>query len=130
MRKSHGGANSQREMFARSKRPTIAIDPNHHLVRLTETLDWTEMEKRAERVREKKLKNGAGRPPNLRTMLGAIIFMATRRLTYRETEDQIRYYFASDLHVAQRAACVSEMGRPTERRPNPTTPRRLDTCAH
>jgi hypothetical protein len=25
-------------------------------------------------------------------MLGAIVFMATRRLTYREAEDQIRYY--------------------------------------
>jgi hypothetical protein len=92
MSKSHGGVNRQREFFARSKRPTIAIDPNHRLVQLTDTLDWTEMEERAEGIRQKKLKNGAGRPPHLRTMLGAIVFMATRRLTYREAEDQIRYY--------------------------------------
>src|ERR1035438_9224212 len=92
MSKSHGGANRQREFFARSKRPTIPIDPNHRLVQLTDTLDWTEMEERAERIRQKKLKNAAGRPPHLRTMLGAIVFMATRRLTYREAEDQIRYY--------------------------------------
>ncbi len=92
MSKSHGGANRQREFFARSKQSTIAIDPNHRLVQLTDILDWTEMEERAEGIRQKKLKNGAGRPPHLRTMLGAIVFMATRRLTYREAEDQIRYY--------------------------------------
>jgi len=92
MSKSHGGANRQREFFVRSRRPTISIDPNHRLVQLTDTLDWTEMEERAEGIRQKKLKNGAGRPPHLRTMLGAIVFMATRRLTYREAEDQIRYY--------------------------------------
>jgi len=86
------GANRQREMFARSKGPTITIDPHHRLVQLTDTLDWTELEQRAEGIRQKKLKNGAGRPPHLRTMLGAIVFMATRRLTYREAEDQIRYY--------------------------------------
>jgi len=92
MSKSHGGANRQREFFARSKQSTISIDPNHRLVQLADTLDWTEMEERAEGIRQKKLKNGAGRPPHLRTMLGAIVFMATRRLTYREAEDQIRYY--------------------------------------
>lgn len=92
MSKSHGGANRQREFFPRSKRPTIPIDPNHRLVQLADALNWTEMEQRAERIREQKLKNGAGRPPHLRTMLGAIVFMATRRLTYREAEDQIRYY--------------------------------------
>lgn len=92
MRKNHGSSNSQREFFARSKRPTIEIDPNHRLVQLADTLNWTEMERRAEEIRRKKLKNGAGRPPHLRAMLGAVVFMATRRLTYREAEDQIRYY--------------------------------------
>jgi hypothetical protein len=92
MSKSHGGANRQRELYPRSKRPTISIDPNHRLVQLTDTLDWTEMESRVEGIRDKKLKNGAGRPPHLRALLGAVVFMATRRLTYREAEDQIRYY--------------------------------------
>lgn len=92
MSKSDGGANRQREFFARSKRPTIPIDHNHRLVQIADTLDWTELEERAEGIRQKKLKNGAGRPPHLRTMLGAVVFMATRRLTYREAEDQIRYY--------------------------------------
>ena len=49
MSKSHGGANRQREFFPRSKRPTILIDPDHRLVHLADTLDWTEMEQRARR---------------------------------------------------------------------------------
>jgi hypothetical protein len=62
------------------------------MVVLTDALDWTEMEVRAERIRAKKLKNAAGRPPRLRALLGALTVMAVRRLPYRETEDQIRYY--------------------------------------
>jgi len=92
MTKSQGGVNRQREMFARSKQPTIPIDPNHRLVQLTDTLDWTEMEERANGIRQKKLKNGAGRPPHLRVLLGATVLMALRKMPYREAEDQIRYY--------------------------------------
>ena len=92
MSKSQRGASRQPELFPRSKRPTIAIDANHRLVQLTDRLDWTELEERAQIIRASKLKNGAGRPPQLRVMLGAMVLMATRRMPYRETEDQIRYY--------------------------------------
>ena len=34
---------------------TFPIDPNHRLVQLAETLDWTEMEERAEGIRQKQL---------------------------------------------------------------------------
>jgi hypothetical protein len=47
---------------------------------------------RAAKIREKKLKNAAGRPPHLRATLGALTLMALRRLPYREVEEQIRYY--------------------------------------
>ena len=62
------------------------------MVVLTDTVDWTEMEARAEKIREKKLKNGAGRPPRLRATLGALTLMALRSRPYREVEEQIRYY--------------------------------------
>jgi hypothetical protein len=62
------------------------------MVVLTDTVDWTEMELQAEKVRAKKLKNAAGRPPNLRATLGALTLMAIRRMPYREAEEQIRYY--------------------------------------
>ena len=86
------GGNRQVDLFPRSKRPTIAIANNHRLVQLTDTLDWTELEDRTQRIRAEKLKNAAGRPPHLRATLGAMLLMATRRMTYREAEDMIRYY--------------------------------------
>jgi hypothetical protein len=62
------------------------------MVVLTDTVDWTEMEVRAEGIRAKKLKNAAGRPPHLRATLGALTLMALRSRPYREVEEQIRYY--------------------------------------
>ena len=92
MSQSHGGANRQRELFARCKRPVIAIEENHRLVQLTEELDWTELEDLVQQIRMGKLKNAAGRPPQLRALIGAMVFRATRKMSYRETEDQIRHY--------------------------------------
>jgi len=86
----HG--NRQPELFPRSKRPIIAVAANHRLVELAESIDWTELEIRAEKVRLKKLKNGAGRPPQMRPLLGAMILRATRYMPYRVLEDHIRYY--------------------------------------
>ena len=82
----------QPDLVPRSKSPTIPIAGNHNLVQLTDTLDWTEMEDQAQQIRSSKLKNAAGRPPHLRALLGAMLLMAIRRLTYREAEDLIRYY--------------------------------------
>jgi len=86
------GGSRQADLFPRSKRPTIPIDENHRLVQLTDRLDWTELEERAEQIRASKLKSAAGRPPHLRALLGAMVLRATRYLPYRELEDQIRYY--------------------------------------
>jgi len=56
----HPVGNRQPELFARSKRPAISLPENHPMVVLTDTVDWTEMEMRAEKIRAKKLKNAAG----------------------------------------------------------------------
>jgi len=88
----HPVGNRQPELFARSKRPAISLPENHPMVVLTDTVDWTEMEMRAEKIRAKKLKNAAGRPPQLRATLGALTLMAIRKMPYREAEEQIRYY--------------------------------------
>lgn len=82
----------QPELIPRSKRPTIAVDANHRLVRLSDETDWTELEARAGAIRASKVKNAAGRPPHLRVMLGAMMLRATRYVPYRVLEDQIRYY--------------------------------------
>jgi hypothetical protein len=82
----------QRELFPPSKRSAIAVDPEHPLVRLADMLDWNELLDRAEEVRAKRLKSRAGRPPNLRALLGTMLLRATKRMTFRDAEDQVRYY--------------------------------------
>jgi hypothetical protein len=86
------GGSRQPDLIPRSKTSKISLPDNHPMVVLTDTVDWTEMEARAERIREKKLKNAAGRPPRLRATLGALTLMALRSRPYREVEEQIRYY--------------------------------------
>src|SRR5262245_42152032 len=86
------GGSRQPDLLPRSKRPAIQLPDNHPMVVLTDTLDWTEMEVQAEKIRAKKLKNAAGRPPHLRVTLGALTLMAIRKVPYREAEEQIRYY--------------------------------------
>ena len=71
-------------LFPRSQRPTIPLADDHPLVVLTDTVDWTEMEARAQQLRTKKLKHAAGRPPHLRATLGALAFMAIRYRPYRD----------------------------------------------
>jgi hypothetical protein len=91
MHTTPASANRQPDLICRSKRPTIPISEDHRLVQMTDTLDWTELEDRAQQIRSCKLKNAAGRPPHLRATLGAMLLMATRKLAYREAEDLIRY---------------------------------------
>lgn len=93
MAKSQRGGSRQAELLPRSKttRP-ILIEETHRLVELTDRLDWTEMEVRAETIRASKLKNGAGRPPHMRALLGAMVLRATRYMPYRVLADQIQHY--------------------------------------
>jgi hypothetical protein len=85
-------ANRQGDLFPRSKRPVIVIEESHRLVHMTDEIDWTELLELVEAIRRSKVMSAAGRPPHLRALTGALVFRATRRITYRETEDQIRHY--------------------------------------
>lgn len=86
------GGSRQPELFPRSKSPTITIADNHRLAVMTEEIDWTEFEGLIQSIRMSTLTSAAGRPPHLRALAGALTLRATRRMTYRETEDLIRYY--------------------------------------
>ena len=90
MRQARSDGSGQGELFPRSRQTMIVVDENHRLIRLTETIDWTELVGRAESIRQGKVKSPAGRPPHLRTLLGALVLIAIRRMTYREAEDQRR----------------------------------------
>ena len=86
------GRSRQPELFARSRTPTIPVPDNHRLVVMTDEIDWTDLEELIQAIRMSKLKSEAGRPPHLRVLSGALVLRATRKMTYRETEDQVRYY--------------------------------------
>jgi Transposase domain (DUF772) len=90
MSRRHG--NRQGELFPRTKRPLVEIDPHHPLVRMADELDWDELMALVEKIRRGMHKNGAGRPPHLRALIGAVLLMGTRRMPYRDAEDQIRHY--------------------------------------
>lgn len=92
MSKKPRGGSRQPDLFPRSKTPRIPIEENHRLLLLTDQTDWTELEARAEQVRLGKVKNAAGRPSHLRQNLGAMMLKATRDMTWREVEDQLRHY--------------------------------------
>ncbi len=92
MERKRRGRSRQRELFARSTRPTIPIEANHRLVLLTDALDWTELEELVQAIRRRKVKSEAGRPPHLRATLGAVVLMATQKVTLRQAEDLIRHY--------------------------------------
>src|SRR5260370_5496190 len=86
------GSVRQLELVPRSKRATIDVGPTHRLVEWTDSLDWGDMEARAELIRASKLKSAEGRRPQWRALVGAMLLMATRKMRYRDAEDQIRYY--------------------------------------
>ena len=80
MGKKTRGGSRQPELFGRSKSPIIPIEENHRLVQLADKLDWTELELRAENIRASKLQNGAGRPPRLRALLGAMVLRGVNQI--------------------------------------------------
>src|SRR2546426_12777035 len=82
----------QLELVPRSKRATIEVEPTHRLGELTDLLDWDDLEARAELIRASKLKSAAGRPPQLRALLGAVRLVAARKMSLRDGGVPIRYY--------------------------------------
>ncbi len=71
---------------------TIPLDRKHPLVRMSDEIDWEELTELVQDIRRKKLKNAAGRRPKLRATIGSGLLMATRKVSYREAQDLIRYY--------------------------------------
>src|SRR5260370_926027 len=92
MSKKPRGGSRHPDLIPRSMVPKIPIAANHRLVVMTNEIDWTELLELVELYRQSILKNAAGRPPQLRALVGAMILKATRDATWRELEDLICYY--------------------------------------
>lgn len=70
----------------------MKIDPNHPMLLLFRAIDWKYVMGIAQEQREKNVKNGAGRKPHLRILLGAIIVRVIESCTLRKAEDLIQHY--------------------------------------
>jgi hypothetical protein len=55
---SRRSGSRQLDLFPRSKRPTIPLADDHPLVILTDTVDWTEMENRAQEILHARKRGG------------------------------------------------------------------------
>ena len=65
----------------------ISIKPGHDLVRIGDTMPWADMIEIAINCRAYKVKALVGPEPHYRELLGAVVLMAVRQITYRQAED-------------------------------------------
>ena len=62
------------------------------MITMFKAIDWNYLIQIAMEQREKSIKNGAGRKPHLRILLGAVIVRVIESCTLRKTQDMIQYY--------------------------------------
>lgn len=74
------------------KQATINIRENHELMRLSDVVPWHELIETAQDIRLSKVKAATGPDPRYRELLGAVILMSVRPVTFREAEDLIAHY--------------------------------------
>lgn len=70
----------------------ITIKGRHDLIVLTDKLPWPALIEIAFNIRESKVKNPSGPQPHYRELLGAVVLMSVRNITYRQAEDLIAHY--------------------------------------
>lgn len=62
----------------------INIKENHELVELCHLIDWPECIELAMDIRAMRIKSHAGREPHYRELLGAVVLMSVRNITFRQ----------------------------------------------
>jgi hypothetical protein len=82
----------QPSLFEQSTRVKIILSDSHELVKLTHLVNWTTLITLAATIRDSKVKKAVGPQPPYRALVGAMVLMATRKMTYREAEDMIAHY--------------------------------------
>ena len=75
-----------------SKNTAIAISDQHELVVLTDSTDWPDLILTAHHIRASKVRVDCGPQPRYRELLGAVMLMAVRSITFRQAEDLIAHY--------------------------------------
>jgi len=79
-------------LFAQSTRVKIVLNESHEFLKLTKLINWAALIALVETIRETKIQKSTGPKPRYRALIGALVLMAMRKMTYREAEDQITHY--------------------------------------
>jgi RHS repeat-associated protein len=106
----------------------MLIEPTHTLVLLGDSLGRDEILD-VEAICAAKLKSNAGRPPQLRALVGAILLRATRDVTLREAEEVIRHYLCAGPLSVRPDGHRLEPGPPPAAPPRSVRPRGSTGCA-
>jgi hypothetical protein len=83
---------NQVNLFEQSICSKIQVRRGHPLVELTKIIDWDRMMELAINIRMSKVKSLSGPEPHYRELLGAVVLMAIKNVTYRDAEDLIAHY--------------------------------------
>lgn len=82
----------QLTMFTQPLDAVIKLNERHQLVLISNMIDWENLIEISRKIRKTKIKKETGPQPHYRQLLGAVVLMAIRNITYREAEDLIAYY--------------------------------------
>lgn len=82
----------QPSLFDQSTQVKISLNREHNLYKLTQLINWSALIAFVENIRESKTLKSTGPKPRYRALLGAIVLMAMKKMTYREAEDSIAHY--------------------------------------
>jgi IS5 family transposase len=82
----------QPSLFKQSTNVKIAVKEDHELVLLTNLISWMEIIALAATIRSTKVKKESGPEPQYRILLGAMVLMCVKKITYRDAEDLISHY--------------------------------------
>ena len=82
----------QMSFVTQSTKVKINLSESHELVRIEKMIDWDILLELTMNIRASKIKSNAGRIPHLRELLGAVVLMALKKVTFREAEDLVNHY--------------------------------------
>lgn len=80
------------DLFTQPTQVKINLEEDHELVRIEKIINWDELIELAMNIRLSRIKAQTGPEPHYRELLGAVVLMAVKNITYREAEDLIAHY--------------------------------------
>ncbi len=83
---------NQLSLLEQSMKAYIVLREEHELIQITKLIDWDRLMEIAINSRESRVKKATGSEPHYRELLGAVVLMALKNITYRQAEDLVAHY--------------------------------------